>query len=182
MDFPINTKAEGRVSIPWEHQKYPNLTLQDSSCTFCHPFLSNFPIISYFPVGIEAMTGGNIFKPDWGDDGNLWKAWRRTCNPQCSARRLFSSMRNPSTVQVRNHFVSANVTPGANFSFVKGTSSQEDYCEMPYAHHTQGHFFSDWRSIPALYPVFSPAKARGFMDIRIPSHYYFSSTPRYTYG
>ena len=99
-----------------------------------------------------------------------------------STIHLFSSMRNPSTVQVRNHFVSVNVTPGANFSFVKGTSSQEDYCEMPYAHHTQGHFFSDWRSIPALYPVFSPAKARGFMDIRIPSHYYFSSMPRYTYG
>src|ERR1700678_3533321 len=78
-------------------------------------------------------------------------------------------------------FCVANVTPGANFSFVKGTSLQEDYCEMPYAHHTQGHFFSDWRSIPALYPVFSPAKARGFMDIRIPSHYYFSSMPRYTY-
>ena len=31
MDFPINTKAEGRVLVPWEHQMFPNLTIQDSS-------------------------------------------------------------------------------------------------------------------------------------------------------
>jgi hypothetical protein len=46
----------------------------------------------------------------------------------------------------------------------------------------QGHFFSDFRTIPAVYPVFSPAKAKGFLDIRIPSHYYYGSTARYTYG
>ena len=28
LDFPVNTMAEGRVLIPWEHQKYPNLTVQ----------------------------------------------------------------------------------------------------------------------------------------------------------
>ena len=28
MDFPVNTMAEGRVLVPWEHQKYPNLTVQ----------------------------------------------------------------------------------------------------------------------------------------------------------
>lgn len=31
MDFAINTKAEGRVLVPWEHLQYPNLTLQDTS-------------------------------------------------------------------------------------------------------------------------------------------------------
>jgi hypothetical protein len=30
--------------------------------------------------------------------------------------------------------------------------------------------------------VFSPAKGKGFSDIRIPSHYYYGLTPRYTYG
>lgn len=30
--------------------------------------------------------------------------------------------------------------------------------------------------------MFSPAKAMGYSDILIPSHYYFSSTKRYTYG
>jgi len=28
LDFPVNTLAEGRVLVPWEHQKYPNLTSQ----------------------------------------------------------------------------------------------------------------------------------------------------------
>lgn len=26
MDFPINAMAEGRILVPWEHRKYPNLT------------------------------------------------------------------------------------------------------------------------------------------------------------
>ncbi|KAF8905928.1 hypothetical protein CPB84DRAFT_1813928 [Gymnopilus junonius] len=163
MDFPINAKAEGRVLIPWEHRTYPNLTVQDSS------------------LGVEAMLGGP-FKPDWGDDGNIWEAWRRTCHPQSSARRLFSSLRPSFTTQAKNHLASSHISPGADFAFVKTTSSIEDYCNTPHAHYTQGHFFSDWRSIPVLYPVFSPAKARGFMDIRIPSHYYYGSTKRYTYG
>ena len=33
-----------------------------------------------------------------------------------------------------------------------------------------------------MYPVFSPARTQGFMDIKIPSHYYYGSTDRYTYG
>ncbi|KAF8965814.1 capsular associated protein [Flammula alnicola] len=163
MDFPINAKAEGRVLVPWEHRMYPNLTEQDSS------------------VGVLQMLGGT-FKPDWGADGNVWEAWRRTCDPQSPARRLFSSLRTSSNLQVKNHLASSEVTPGSDFKFMKTTSSTEDYCSHPYAHYQQGHFFSDWRSIPVLYPVFSPAKAQGFMDIRIPSHYYYGSTKRYTYG
>lgn len=62
------------------------------------------------------------------------------------------------------------------------TSANIDFCSIPHAHNQQGHFFSDWRTIGALYPVFSPAKANGFLDIRIPSHYYYGSTPQYTYG
>lgn len=31
MDFPINGKAEGRILIPWEHKKYPSLSVQDTS-------------------------------------------------------------------------------------------------------------------------------------------------------
>ena len=33
-----------------------------------------------------------------------------------------------------------------------------------------------------LFPIFSPAKASGYQDIRIPSHYYYAQTRRYTYG
>ena len=134
-----------------------------------------------FAVGVEAMLGGS-FKPDWEDDGTLWEAWRRTCTPQSIARRLFSSLRSPFNVQVKNRLASSTVYPGSDFNFPKTTSSKQDFCDTPDVHHTQGHFFSDWRTIPAVYPVFSPAKAKGFMDIKIPSHYYYGSTRRYTYG
>ncbi|KAG5720288.1 hypothetical protein E4T56_gene1947, partial [Termitomyces sp. T112] len=110
----------------------------------------------------EAPSG----RPDWGTDGNVWEAWRRTCAPGSAARGLFASVR-----------------AGGSAGFVRGPAAQTlDFCASPHAHYTQGHFFSDWRTLPALFPVFSPARARGFMDIRIPSHYYYGSTDRYTYG
>ncbi|KAF5373410.1 hypothetical protein D9615_009479 [Tricholomella constricta] len=164
MDFPINAKAEGRVLVPWEHRKYPNLTLQDSS------------------AGVEAMLNGP-FQPDWGNHGTVWEAWRRTCDPTSAARRVFASLRNSFTHQIRNYFSSSPVGAGSDFRFVTTTSASTiDFCERPYEHYTQGHFFSDWRTILALYPVFSPARAKGFLDIKIPSHYYYGSTKRYTYG
>jgi hypothetical protein len=181
MDFPVNAKAEGRVLIPWEHRAFPNLTLQDSSGMYHLPLILTIPSHRTNLGGVEKMLGGP-FKPDWGDDGNIWEAWRRTCTPQSPARRLFSSLRPSQQVQVKNHLASKKITPGSDFTFVKTTSSADNYCDIPYAHYTQGHFFSDWRSIPVLYPVFSPARAKGFMDIRIPSHYYYGSTKRYTYG
>lgn len=123
------------------------------------------------------------FKPDWASDGNVWEAWRRTCEPTSAARRLFSSLRNTFSNQINNYFTSSASGPGSDFTFVSTTSASTlDFCSKPFAHYTQGHFFSDWRTIPALYPVFSPAKAQGFMDIKIPSHYYYGSTKRYTYG
>jgi len=163
MDFAVNSKAEGRVLVPWEHQQFPNLTVQDSS------------------LGVEAMLGGP-FKADWADDGTLWEAWRRTCTPQTPARRLFSSILGPSSAQAKDYFASPIIGPGSDFSFAKDTASKQDYCDAPEAHYTQGHFFSDWRTIRALYPIFSPAKAKGFMDIKIPSNYYYGNTRRYTYG
>ncbi|KAK7052965.1 hypothetical protein VNI00_004285 [Paramarasmius palmivorus] len=164
IDFPINTKAEGRVIIPWEHHAYPNMTNQNSS------------------EGIDALLGGP-FIADWRGDGNVWDAWRRTCEPNSVARRLFSSVRNVFAHQPHNFLRPSSSTPSSSdFAFVKNTSYSIDFCQQPHAHFTQGHFFSDWRTIPALYPVFSPARARGFMDIKIPSHYYWGSTKRYTYG
>ncbi|KAG6844032.1 hypothetical protein H0H87_010444 [Tephrocybe sp. NHM501043] len=166
MDFPINAKAEGRVLVPWEHRKYPNLTHEDSS------------------DGVEAMLDGP-FRPDWGDDGTVWEAWRRTCAPTSPARRVFSSLRNVFTPQQKNYFdPSSDALPSpSDFHFAPTTSAQTlDFCSQPHEHYTQGHFFSDWRTLPVLYPIFSPARATGFLDIRIPSHYYYGSTKRYTYG
>ncbi|KAJ3517360.1 hypothetical protein NMY22_g13981 [Coprinellus aureogranulatus] len=164
MDFPINAKAEGRVLIPWEHQQYPNLTRRDSS------------------GGVEDMLGGP-FNPDWGTDGNSWEAWRRTCHPNSTSRRLYSSLRDPFVLRQKNYLRgSGSPSAGEDFEFAENTAADFDFCQHPHEHYNQGHFFTDWRSIPVLYPVFSPARAKGYMDVRIPSHYYYGSTKGYTYG
>ncbi|KAK0184518.1 capsular associated protein [Armillaria mellea] len=162
MDFPVNANAEGRVTVPWEHRKYTNLTNQDST------------------AGVESMLGGE-FIPDWRGDGNVWEAMRRTCEPRSPARRLYASTKNVFSAQPID-YMSGTQRPGSDFHFLSSSSANLDFCTLPHAHYQQGLFFSDWRTIPVLYPVFSPAKARGFMDIKIPSHYYYGSTKRYTYG
>ncbi|KAH8827111.1 capsular associated protein [Flagelloscypha sp. PMI_526] len=90
-------------------------------------------------------------------EGTLWESWRRTCQPSKNARQLFSSLRNPFRT---------TLFPPRKHNF--------DFCGSPYAHYLQGHFFTDVRPFTKLYPIFSPAKAKGFSDIRIPR--------RYTYG
>jgi hypothetical protein len=60
--------------------------------------------------------------------------------------------------------------------------STTDFCASPSAHTLHGLFFCDWRPLPALLPVFSPATAPGFSDIRVPSHYYYWPSRRHTYG
>jgi len=129
---------------------------------------------------------GNEFTADWQGQSSVWEAYRRTCPPRSRARRLFSSIRNvsPSQSSSKGNFFESQSTleAGYEFTFATQTDAKFDFCAHPWAHYTQGHFFSDWRTIPVLYPVFSPAKGRGFSDIRIPSHYYYGSTPRYTYG
>lgn len=172
MDFPINAKAEGRILVPWEHVQYPNMTADlDSS------------------KGIEHMLRlqpGERFVADWRGDSNVWEQFRRTCPPSSQARRLFHSMRAVLKEGQRpvDFFEKAGLVsgPDEDFLFSPGVDDTFDFCQHPHAHINQGHFFSDWRTIPVLYPVFSPAKGEGFADILIPSHYYYSSTKRYTYG
>ncbi|GMK56893.1 hypothetical protein CspeluHIS016_0307330 [Cutaneotrichosporon spelunceum] len=167
MDFPINEKAEGRILVPWEEKLYPELAKDAAK-------------------GIKHVLGGD-FIPDWRGDGNVWESYRRTCAPTSQARRLFGSLRaqlKDGQVPV-SRLADAGIATdsvGEDFEFSKGVDDTFDFCDHPWAHYGQGHFFSDWRTIPALYPIFSPAKGVGYSDILIPSHYYFSSTKRYTYG
>ncbi|KAJ6537985.1 glycosyltransferase family 90 protein [Mycena capillaripes] len=160
MDFPINAKAEGRVVVPWEHVAYPNTT--EPASTILSP---------------------TTFRPDWAGAGSVWDAWRRTCPPASPARRLYSAggkeRGKGAAAAAGGH---PGIGTGAEFAFAKGTSAGLDFCGAPGAHYEQGHFFSDWRVLPALVPVFSPARARGFGDIRVPSHYYYGGTKRYTYA
>jgi len=137
-------------------------------------------------VGIEHVLGGE-FVPDWKGDGNVWESYRRTCDPSSQARRLFGSLRaqlkegQVPISRLADAGVASEVV-SEDFDFPEGVDDKYDFCNHPWAHYNQGHFFSDWRTIHALYPMFSPAKGAGYSDILIPSHYYFSSTKRYTYG
>ncbi|KAF7798170.1 hypothetical protein EIP86_009387 [Pleurotus ostreatoroseus] len=157
MDFPINAMAEGRILVPWEHRQFPNLT----------------------EGSVAAQLSGR-YAPDWHGEGNVWEAYRRTCDPGSPARRLFSSTRAASsTNQIRLSQLTAH---SDELSFAGDVQGNYSFCQNPWAHYNQGLFFSDWRTIPVLFPVFSPAKAAGYLDIRIPSHYYYGQTRRYTYG
>ena len=49
----MNTMAEGRVLVPWEHQKYPNLTVQYTGGSF-------FTEVSFLS---KAVT---LDSSDWG--------------------------------------------------------------------------------------------------------------------
>ena len=137
-------------------------------------------------VGINAILGPD-FTADWRGDGNVWESWRRTCPPNSRARKLFSSVKPsvqaPHIVNFYDSLRSESSVPlTKNLTFAKSVDDNYDFCESPSTHYQQGHFFSDWRTISVLYPVFSPAKAKGYADIRIPSHYYHQATPQYTYG
>lgn len=135
--------------------------------------------------GIEHVLGGK-FIPDWKGDGNVWESFRRTCDPHSQARRLFSSKRHmlKEGQQPFSALAEAGIDQSLSpdFNFNENIDDKYDFCSHPWAHYKQGHFFSDWRTIEALYPMFSPAKGIGYSDILIPSHYYYSSTKRYTYG
>ena len=121
------------------------------------------------------------FTPDWHGQGDVWEAYRRTCRPTSPARQLYSSYREPN-IQKSNAPFEKSRGSDDHFAFAKTVEDDYDYCNNPWARYTQGHFFSDWRTISVLSPVFSPAKAGGFADIRIPSHYYLGGSARYTYA
>jgi hypothetical protein len=183
MDLPVNARAEGRVLVPWEHRQYPNITNQDSSRKFRYYDFRYNPLENKSD-GIEYMIE-HPFMSDWRGTGNVWESYRRTCSPSAPARRIFSSFRNTLANHIADYLSghpSTDTKPGPDFTFATTTEVKSSFCTKPWAYFTQGHFFSDFRTIPVLYPVFSPAKAPGYMDIRVPSHYYYGSTPRYTYG
>ena len=177
MYFAINSKAESRVLVPWEHLQFPNLTLQDSSgMHLSHSSL--FVRNSAYADGVSVLDD---FTPDWQGQGNVWEVYRRTCPPESAARQLYSSYRNPN-MQKGEALLGKSQLSDDPCGFVKNVDVDYDFCENTWARYTQGHFFSDWRTIPVLAPVFSPSKARGFADIRIPSHYYQGGNPRYSYA
>ncbi|KAF8752272.1 putative lipopolysaccharide-modifying enzyme [Rhizoctonia solani] len=178
MTLAINARSEARILVPWVHLEYPNSTNQDSSIGL------TAMLGGADPDGVD--KDGKLI-PDWRGTGSVWDAFRKTCPPGTEARRLFHSIQGhgsrPSAFsRVQTHLQantgdSSDTTTtnssdkennqdpyqgaGSDFSFVPSTQEAFDYCAHPSAHTQSGHFFSDWRTIPALYPVLSPAKAPG---------------------
>ncbi|TFY80853.1 hypothetical protein EWM64_g3155 [Hericium alpestre] len=163
MDFPINARSEGRVLVPWEHRTYPNTSFQESL------------------GGVNSIVG-SLYTPDWQGRGSVWEAYRRICPPDSLARRLLSAKRISFTNDTHNFFRLSSSGPGSDFKFARGMDGNYSFCSNPWAHYNQGHFFSDWRTVPIPYPILSPAKSSGYGDIKIPSHYYYGTTRRYTYA
>lgn len=144
--------------------------------------LKLFILICFLSEGITSMIGGP-FVEDWRGEGSVWDAFRRVCPPDTRARRLFASIRGQSHVaqqpqDVLRRDTSSAEPHGAEFTFPTNVDNEFDFCAKSWGRYYQGHFFSDWRTLPALYPIFSPAKAPGFSDIMIPSHYYYGATKR----
>jgi hypothetical protein len=42
LDFPVNTKAEGRILVPWERRQHPNLTSQGNFGYYSGDFIVTF--------------------------------------------------------------------------------------------------------------------------------------------
>ncbi|GJJ14704.1 hypothetical protein Clacol_008971 [Clathrus columnatus] len=165
MYFPINSKAEGRVLVPWEQKQDPLFGTANSSDT------------------LEKLV--QEFIHDWHGGGNVWEAFRVTCDPTSAARKLFGSYRSqPSLQSIQKAQVSFSDEKSSNmdFRFASRPDDNFDFCNNAWARYQQGHFFSDWRTIPVLLPILSPGKAPGYNDLLIPSHYYYSPSSKYTYG
>jgi len=122
-----------------------------------------------------------LYTPDWRGSGDVWEAYRRTCPLTAPARRLFNSLRASSANRGLS-LLPGSSRPGDQFSFATELHGNYSFCDNPWAHYLHGHFFSDWRTFPVLFPIFSPSKAPGYSDIRVPSHYYYGTSRRYTYG
>ncbi|KAJ3715196.1 hypothetical protein C8R42DRAFT_726126 [Lentinula raphanica] len=189
IDFPVNAKAEGRVIIPWDRW-----TVAGQGGMTGEKIGLGMGNRSYIEDSAPHDTKDTLhpladFHPDWRGAGNVWDKWRRTCPPISTARKSYASIRSAiveGTSPSHHHLLmggTSDATVPPPFAFAPSTSFDTvSFCEQPHLHYTQGHFFSDWRTLDDLYPVLSPARAKGFGDIKIPSHYYYGSTQAYTYG
>lgn len=171
-------------------------------------FLTQSQRILYESLDPEEKPSLDGFKPEWGQDGNVWDTYRRACPPDSPARRWVETLRGAesktgaitaggglsdskhrlsssfhSTRKKVSHLSGNNPPiPSRNeMTFLSELESRQSFCERPSNHHLHSAFFNDDRSIPHLYPLFSASKPPGFFDILIPSHYHHSPTADITY-
>lgn len=93
-----------------------------------------------------------------------------------TSRRIGSS---PWTASTAPAFVSSRLDsrPGPplhELQFQLTTDAYANVCRRPSLHSSHSAFYSNTRSIPHLYPLFSSSKPNGFADLLIPSHHDWS--------
>jgi len=75
----------------------------------------------------------------------------------------------------------ASLPPIRELTFAPAANTFAEICSSPSLHSFHSAFFTNTRSIPYLYPLFSPSKPAGFADLLIPSHHYWSPSSEFTY-
>lgn len=75
----------------------------------------------------------------------------------------------------------ALLPPARELTFSVAANTFSEVCRNPAIHGFHSAFFTNTRSIPFLYPLFSPSKPAGFGDLLIPSHHYWSPSSEFTY-
>ena len=117
--------------------------------------------------------------------GHLWQCLGRHVTPKCCSQPLLLKEGCVHTTSQASPPTTSNPTAPhqlATLPFASKTVATDiNFCNTLYALYSQGQLFLEWQSITVLYSVFSPAKAKGFSDTRIPHHYYYRNTPWYMY-
>ncbi|WAQ90557.1 hypothetical protein PtA15_12A547 [Puccinia triticina] len=224
--FAVSELAEPRVIVPWQDHPHTIESFELETLSMHKKDYSQ----QLKPIEMKKL----LPSPAFGDSGNTWELYAKSCPPESSARKkLLSLTLENAPAQHKDHFVDHHNDPihvkrgklktglkkrrspsnltqsspdildtGASdgppkgyptatllqesdeFKFVevgKAGLSHEELCSNSELHENQGAFFSDWRSLPALYPVFSPSKIDGYSDILIPSNFYYGDDARYTF-
>lgn len=98
--------------------------------------------------------------PDWRGEGSTWGHYSKLCN----STRYISIQRHSEEFDEKLEL---------------RDEEKIDYCASPGEHHTHGIFFSNFRTIDTLMPLFSNGKAVAFKDILIPSSYHWKAGEYY---
>ncbi|KAA1099329.1 capsule-associated protein CAP1 [Puccinia graminis f. sp. tritici] len=199
LELAINENSEARV--------LPRQTRPLAGEEFS--YLSDEDRILYDQQDPEKKPSLAGFKPQWGQDGNVWDAYRRACPSDSAARRLVEtirsaesltgavaaggglsslsstqthlSMNRPTRLRALHPIGTAPLPSRRELTFLSELESAASFCERPSTHRLHSAFFADQRSIEHLYPLFSPSKPQGFADILIPSYYHYSPRAEFVY-
>ncbi|GAA98139.1 glycosyltransferase family 90 protein [Mixia osmundae IAM 14324] len=182
----INNIAEPRVLVPWKEQQDLANGIMDET-----PLKERFPSQTWTGDGSVWSAYVASCPPETAVRKTLVKVRAdmvttprhtviaRNHTTKRTGKRLISPPPRDTVLRGTTNKTAAGsltitqslVSP--SFTFEDETAvSKETLCNNPRKKDTIGLFYSDWRTLQGLYPIFSVSKIDGFADISIPSHYY----------